>query len=68
MRNSEHGVTGGRSAPPCSDTEEQFFYLINVTPVRDEKDHMVIRLNHGVMVCHDDFVTPDDTADSGALR
>jgi hypothetical protein len=50
------------------DAKEKFFNLIDMSAIRDEEHHMVISLNHGVMVSHDDFVTANNTANTRTLR
>ena len=57
-----------RLAPAGGFAEEETLDLIDVSPVGDEQHHVIIGLNDGVVMRHDYFLAPNDTADLGALR
>jgi hypothetical protein len=57
-----------RSAPTGCFAEEEFFDLVDVATIGDEENHVIICLNDGVVVRHDDLVTSNHAADACAFR
>ena len=49
------------------DAKEKFFNLVDMSAISDEQHHMVVSLNHGVMVGHDDFVAANNTTNTRTL-
>jgi hypothetical protein len=42
--------------------------LVDVTTIGDEENHVIISLNDGVVVSHDDLIAANDATDTRAFR
>src|ERR1700681_4035440 len=64
--------TRGRPAGECLSQKgrgalEQLLYGVDMPPVREEQDEVIVRLHRGVVVRDDDVITPHHGSQGGAF-